>query len=117
MAAPSHLHSTQYSTSLADPASWGWNVANLVVDTIELQLGESLAAPAGRPGNQRYAVRELQADYQRGCRPHHQPAVRAIQCQHASQSWLQPLVIQAGNRYLAFLRTQTEVGARRLRER
>jgi hypothetical protein len=67
MAAPSHLHSTQYSTSLADPGSLGWNVANLVVDTIDLQLGESLAAP----GNQRYAVRELQADYQRGCEPHH----------------------------------------------
>lgn len=47
MAAASRLHSTQCSTFLAGPASLGWNVANLGVDTIELQLGESLATPVG----------------------------------------------------------------------
>ena len=47
MAAPFHLHPTEHSTSLAGPASLGWNVANLGVDTIQLQLGESLATPAG----------------------------------------------------------------------
>jgi hypothetical protein len=46
LAAPPHLHSTQYSTSLAGPASSGLNVANLGVDTIQPQLGESLATPA-----------------------------------------------------------------------
>jgi hypothetical protein len=45
MAAPHHLHSTQYSTSLAGPPSLGWNVANLGVDTIQPQLWDSLAAP------------------------------------------------------------------------
>jgi hypothetical protein len=45
MAAASRLHSTKCSTSLTGPASLGWNVANLGVDTVELQLGESLATP------------------------------------------------------------------------
>ena len=44
MAAPLHLHSTQYSTSPDGPASLGWNVSNLRVDTIQSQLGDSLAA-------------------------------------------------------------------------
>ena len=46
MTAPSHSHSTEHSTSLAGPASLGSNVANLGVDTIQPQLGESLATPA-----------------------------------------------------------------------
>jgi hypothetical protein len=49
MAAPPHLHSTQCSTSLAGPACLGWNVANLGVDTIQPQLGDSLAVPEGWP--------------------------------------------------------------------
>jgi hypothetical protein len=42
LAAPSHLHPTEHSTSLAGPASLGWNVANLGVATIQPQLGNSL---------------------------------------------------------------------------
>ena len=51
MAAPHHLHSTQYSTSLAGPPSLGWNVTNLGVDTIQPQLGDSLAAPGVAMGS------------------------------------------------------------------
>ena len=60
---------------------------------------------------------KLQADHHPGCEPHHYRAHRPIQRRQAAKPWFESLVVQAGIRCLASLRTGTEVGVRRLRQR